>query len=366
MQVDEIVEIVEEEKIEVPTLLRTYKQGVFQVYKDIWGSYIAPTFDPDANIVEIKEEQFKLFELNDNINKIPKDLWSAWIDLAFYFSAKINQNVEVSIRILRSDDDPTKYRFLLPLQEVSGGRVNAANFQKSVDIISGEKLESYPPIGWTAVGSSHSHNTMPPFFSGVDDTYELTDPGLHIVVGHINQDKNTYDLVASVTGNKRRFDIDENSVVDLDIDDVTQTYHKNVLDYVSTVFGRFFKPKTPKVNKNFVPLNLKGANTNHVTNVNTNRIWQGVGSWDYRLNQSQKSDERGDPFHYSEFFNQTVDDESACFDIETLIYAYIESNSGDVNKLNKIIDILGEGMDTAKLQIEDLIEFVESDDVIPF
>jgi hypothetical protein len=38
----------------------------------------------------------------------------------------------------------------------------------------------------------------------------------------------------------------------------------------------------------------------------------------------------------------------------------------DVNKLNKIIDILGEGMDTAKLQIEDLIEFVESDDVIPF
>lgn len=197
---------------------------------------------------------------------------------------------------------------------------------------------------------------MAPFFSGVDDTYELTDPGLHIVVGHINQDKNTYDLVASVTGNKRRFSIDENLVVDLDIDNVTQTYHKNVLDYVSTIFGKFFKPKTPVVNK-FVNVNLNGSNNK---NTNKNHRWNGFQNWDFSKNQSQKnSDERGDPFGYSEFFNQTVDDESACFDIETIIYAYVENNSGDINKLNKIIDILGEGMDTAKMQIDDLIEFTQ-------
>jgi len=354
MQVDEIVEILEEEKIEVPTLLRTYKQGVFQVYKDIWGSYIAPTFDPDANIVEIKEDQFKLFELNSKINKIPSELWSAWIDLAFYFSDKVDSNVEVSIRILRSDVDPTKYRFVLPLQEVSGGRVNAGDFQQSLDIISGEKLESYPPIGWTAVGSSHSHNTMQPFYSSVDDAYELTDPGLHIVVGNIKQQDDTYDLVASVTGNKRRFIIDGSSVVDLDIGNESQTYHENVLEYVSTVFGKFFKPKQPKVTNNLVVANSKNPTKN-----NTIHNWNGFGNWDFSKNYTQKNNERGDPFHYSEFFNQTVDDESTRFDIETLIYEYIENNSGDGNKLNRLIDILGEGMDTAKMQIDDLIEFTQ-------
>jgi hypothetical protein len=350
----EFVEVVDEQpEIEVPTLLRTYRQGVFQVYNDTWGSYIAPTYDPDANIVEIKEEQLKLFELNKNINKIPKELWSAWIDLAFHFSAKINSNVEVSVRILRSDVDDSKYRFLLPLQEVSGGRVNAGNFQKCVDILTGEKLESYPPIGWTAVGSSHSHNTMKPFFSGVDDQYELTDPGLHIVVGDIKQSDSTYNLVASVTGNKRRFHIKADDVVDLDVDDVTNTYHPNVLEYVSTTFGKFFKPKATNVTNVTKSFMLDKSIGKTLRFDKTNR------QWNIKNNKSWQSEERGDPFGYSEFFNGYKDDDSACFEIETMISAYIEANSNNVGNLNKIVDMLGECSDTANLYIEDAIDLTQ-------
>lgn len=233
---------------ETPSIFRTYKQGVFKLYDNAWGKYLGPAIDPDANVVEFTEEHFKMFELKEEVYQIPSNLWSAWIDLCFFYAEKINKNLEVSIRILRSETDPSQYKFIVPKQEVGKASVRAKDFQKSVDLISGEELTSYPPDGWVPIGSSHSHNTMDAFFSGTDDQYELSDPGIHIVVGSINNETDEYNLSVSITANNRRFIVnkeDEKRIIDFNFD-FDSTYDPKVLEYVSV-----FQPTTPKVAKVF-------------------------------------------------------------------------------------------------------------------
>lgn len=139
-----------------PTILRTPSDGCYEVYEGYWGSYLRPCFDPEAN-AEISKENLKHFELNPNIHKIPSDLWARWVKLCFHFVDKVTSSVEVSVRFLRSAEDPSKYRCLVPKQVVSGASVRVDSFDESIDIETGEKLTQYPPDGWIPVGSSHSH-----------------------------------------------------------------------------------------------------------------------------------------------------------------------------------------------------------------
>lgn len=139
-----------------PTILRTSSDGCFEVYQGAWGKYIRPCFDPQAN-VEITKEHLEHFELNDNIHKIPAELWARWVKLCFHYANKVESGVEVSVRILRSEEDFTQYRILVPRQKVSGATVRVDSFEESIDIETGEELTEYPPAGWIAVGSSHSH-----------------------------------------------------------------------------------------------------------------------------------------------------------------------------------------------------------------
>lgn len=328
--------------IEVPTIYRTYKQGVFELYKGTWGSYLRPTHDPDANIVELTEDHFKLFELRDDIHQIPSDLWSAWVQLCFYYSDKVNNNVEVSVRILRSESDSSKYRFLVPLQEVGKGSVRANNFQKSIDILTGEETTQYPPDGWIPIGSSHSHNTMEPFFSSTDDRYELTDPGLHIVVGSINQDKNEYSLQVSVTGNKRRFLIesreDEEKIVDLTPNDDT-TYHSKVLDYVSTQFGSFFKEEK------------KSKVLEKVKSFEDRKTWK---SWDFSKNKKWDWDKSldSDPFFCSN--DSKPGGSLKLWELESLIIEYIDEHEHDLEKMGLLLNTLDECTDTINAQIDEV------------
>ncbi len=160
MSVQEVENVQEVEVVQeatpAPNILRTRRDGVWEVYEGVWGSYIRPTDDPDANVV-IDEENLKQFQLKEDIHRIPADLWAKWVKLCFHFVDKVKSSVEVSIRILRSQDDPSAYRFLVPMQKVSGASVRAEDFDVSVDIATGEEITQYPPEGWIPVGSSHSH-----------------------------------------------------------------------------------------------------------------------------------------------------------------------------------------------------------------
>jgi len=68
-------------------------------------------------------------------------------------------------------------------------------------------------------------------FSSTDDHFELGDPGLHIVISHIDHAKGTYVPTASVTANKRRFYLPKAAAV-IDLSPLDVTYHPKVLEVV--------------------------------------------------------------------------------------------------------------------------------------
>lgn len=219
---------------EVPTILRTYRDGCFAVRENAWGQYLDRADDPDANAV-ITDDQLASFELKADLHKIPAELWQRWIQLCFHFCEGefARSDLEVSVRLLRKDDDRSVWRMLVPHQGVSGGSVHAPDFNNSIDIETGEVVPVYPPDGWTPAGSSHSHNTMHmDRFSSVDDRYELSDPGLHIVISHIDIAKRTYRHTASITAGGRRFYIPSEHVVDAT--PVDATFNRNVLSNIET------------------------------------------------------------------------------------------------------------------------------------
>jgi len=213
-------------------VLRTSRDGCWDIKDSFWGRYLAPAVDPLADTV-ITDEQLEGFEIRADVPKIPTALWQRWIALCFEFCGKSNRELEVSCRLLRKTDDPSVYRILVPVQKVSMASVRVDTFDKAIDIVTGETVQQYPPPGWTPCGSSHSHNTMDAFFSGTDDKYELGDPGLHIVVGQINKQLGTFKLAVSITANLRRFLIEPADVLELSdvVPDVT--FHPNVLTAVS-------------------------------------------------------------------------------------------------------------------------------------
>ena len=211
-------------------ILRTARDGCWELATNTWGSFLRPIDDPDAN-VEITDEQLKGFELRDDIQPMPAELWQRWVQLCFHMTEQDRRNLEVSCRLLRHEDDKSRWRILVPKQEVSGASVRVESFDQAIDIATGEIIEHYPPAGWIPCGSSHSHNTMQAFFSGTDDKYELGDPGLHVVVGSINTTTRSYTIKASITANNRRFLIDYPAVLDATpIQDVT--YHPDVLKLI--------------------------------------------------------------------------------------------------------------------------------------
>ena len=216
-------------------ILRPRDGGCYQLVTNSWGTYLARVNDPLATHV-ITEEQLAGFELRTDIQRIPAELWSRWIQLCFEMTRRNRANCEVSCRLLRSEDG-TDWRIVVPKQDVSTVSVRIKSFDECVDITTGEVITEYPPAGWIPAGSSHSHNTMQAFFSGTDDQYEIGDPGLHVVVGTINVDKKTYSLKASVTANNRRFDVEHDAVIDTSaIPGVS--YHPDAAAMVTLPTGR--------------------------------------------------------------------------------------------------------------------------------
>lgn len=305
------------------TILRTADQGCFEIYEGAWGSYLRSTFDPDAN-VEITEDNLKQFELKTDINKIPAELWQAWVQLCFHYVEKVPANLEVSVRILRNDDDHSQYRIIVPKQKVSGAAVRVDSFDLAVDIVTGEEIQSYPPSGWTPVGSSHSHNSMPAFFSGTDDQFELKDPGIHIVVGGINSTNRNYNIASSVVGSGRRFLVDYNALIDATpISGVT--FHENVLDYIEI--------EKPKATTLWTP---KGQSNNG--NTRNTSIYQ---QWHNRLHNSNVRDDFNDPFFFQDGFvnseywdafdregteSKSSDDDVSSWNIKDAIQDYMLDN----------------------------------------
>ena len=218
---------------ETKEVLRTRWDGTYEIFNSRWGKYIVRCVDPLADSI-ITEDNLNHFEPNENANRIPSDIWTAWISLCFHYVDKIPNEMEVEVRFLASESDPSQYMAIVPEQYVTKAAVRAPNFDKCCNLLTGEKYTSYPPVGWFPCGSSHSHNTMKAYFSSVDDTSELNDPGIHLTIGEIDTEKRTYQIAASVVGNKRRFRVNYKYLIDTEPDE-TSNFHPNVLEYIDYI-----------------------------------------------------------------------------------------------------------------------------------
>lgn len=338
----EINEIQMGDTLPTSDILRTSLDGCFEVYQGPWGKYIRSCADPDANVV-ITDEHLSHFELNDNIHKIPAILWARWVKLCFHFVNKVKSEVEVSVRILRSELDPSQYRILVPKQKVSSATVRIDSFDEAIDIETGEKIESYPPPGWIPVGSSHSHNTMPSFFSSTDDKYELGDPGIHLVVGSIDVDKMKYTISASVVGGGRRFEMPYSNLIDATpVEKVS--FHEDVLKYVD--YSTPPLPIYPIVKVyNKVSSNKTSKSSKHDSHRYSKWLERYSGHSEVNYEYNNYMD---DPFYYNDYGvgnNFTQDDSPKIlklWQIEDFIHDYIEQNSDDLNKIFQLYDLLSD------------------------
>jgi len=266
-------------------------KGFFEVaHSDAWGSALIPVENPDS--LPVSYEEIHSIKLIDNFPKIPASLWARWIQLVFYFCEQTknkptiirewntqkatydyyrvvnnvrhvvehplreltNQELynspiayhggylpppsnsatelEVTALLCRRIDDLTQWKIVIPKQVVSRASV-FAEISRTIDIETGEIYEIFPPTGYVHAGSTHSHNTMEAFFSSTDDKSELGVPGLHIVVGRVNQERRTYEFKASIVLRKQRKDVAFRDVVDhTPMPGVT--YHTNVLEHIKT------------------------------------------------------------------------------------------------------------------------------------
>lgn len=338
---NETVSIQEVEINNEPSVLRTPFDGCFEVYQGPWGKYLRSCADPDANI-EVTKENLEFFEMNEKVHKIPATLWSRWSNLCFYFVDKVANEVEVSVRILRSKDDPSVYRMLIPRQKVSGASVRVDSFDESIDIETGEEFTSYPPEGWVPVGSSHSHNTMPAFFSGTDDKYELGDPGIHLVVGSIKVVDKTYTIAASVVGNGRRFTMHYNNLVDATPVNGAD-FHPKVIDYIDytspiTVTTTTYSRYTTK-SKGASSITRYGESSRYSDYYSYNK-------WLEKYNDPDGYSQLQDDDYWQSYgrnYNEgsvTQGRAIKLWEIEDIIHDYLEQNTNDFNQLWMLYDTL--------------------------
>lgn len=211
-----------------PDILRTARSGCWKVRNGSLGQYLVPVDDPLAN-VEISKDQTEAFKLREDFIKIPGELWSRWILLCLDLSKSSTGTLEVSCRLLRRENDPSQWRILVPPQDVCTASVRVDTFDGSVDIETGEVIESYPPQGWIPMGSSHSHNTMTlDRFSSIDDHAELGDPGVHILISHCSTAGEAYrwKQTDSVVAAQRRFYLPQDQDSLTENFTVLQSYHQ--------------------------------------------------------------------------------------------------------------------------------------------
>jgi len=169
------------------------------------------------------------FIVYTNLKLIPANMFSALRRLYLYCMNELAETpLEVS-SILCINKETMQWKILIPRQIVTGVSVNAT-FDLFVDLVDGT-FYNHIPFGWAHVGSSHSHHRMGAFFSGTDDANELPFPGLHFVIGNLDNFNNYRSIVSIVCADHVRRYTHLEKIVDTTNDDTT--FHPNVLNQIN-------------------------------------------------------------------------------------------------------------------------------------
>lgn len=175
-------------------IIRTRKGVLTTELEPAWGVTIQPGEDPQGR--DVPEPLLRALRLPENWVRIPANLWEAFRDLCFAYlnwgSKGVDSSQEVAVIWTRRGDNFREWEGWVPTQEVGGATVQSDLRIPLVNLLTGERVESLAALTLTGrahAGSSHSHNTMPAFFSGIDDSSELGVPGLHCVLGACKKER---------------------------------------------------------------------------------------------------------------------------------------------------------------------------------
>lgn len=209
-----------------------------------FGTFLVPGVDPDG--VDVPAELLRGIRL-DLLPKMDKQTIEAIIGLYVAYmreTKSVDSDQEVGVVFLKDTETGTKWRVLVPTQEVGGASVDIDFTKPLVDLITGEEVKEWPPAGWAHAGSSHSHNTMGAFFSSTDDKSELRINGLHFVLGDFRKQDGEWKCRAAVSvvyrGIRYRHVIGEDGkLADMVLTDFTEApdkpgeFHENVKKIVT-------------------------------------------------------------------------------------------------------------------------------------
>jgi hypothetical protein len=184
---------------------------------------------------------------------------------------------------------------------------------------------------------------MNAFFSGVDDKYELGDPGIHLTVGKINTKTMKYEIAASVTGNNRRFKLPCDKLIDATpVEGVT--FHKDVIKYVDyttpVTYGYKGAPLVRTVTSNIFK-KLPPVRENKKT-YNSYDEYARDRYGDYEDYRDNWQDKYQDPFYFSDGIidvTETTDDVPTSEDIYPIIDLledYLKQNRNDADALEEM------------------------------
>lgn len=214
-------------------VIRTKEHGCWaKTTIPYWGVTFQPCADPEGR--DLTLQQLCQIKIPKNFPRLPGSLYSSIVNFYKYFSAKGFQGteLEVAVVLLRGGDRSKldQWRAVVSHQGVSKVRVEAKKFP-AIDLQTGQLLETIPD-GWYEAGTSHSHNTMQAFFSPTDDSLELKESGIHIVVGELN--KPDFKTLASITYQGKRFIVPTLDLIDATYDPQAE-FHPTSLEMVSLI-----------------------------------------------------------------------------------------------------------------------------------
>lgn len=237
-------------------IVRTPTGVLAQEADDYWGTILIPGTDPA--VPPMPDGITEAMRLHGQ-TRLPAALWSRVLSLYRHVLAWGAQGdgpdstTEVSVAFLRGDGrtrNRDAWRVLVPQQNVGGAYVTTNYDLPLVDIETGETVQGMPRAvadGWAHIGTSHSHGNFGAFYSGTDDRSELSQPGMHIVVGNLRPDR--YETVASVVRRGTRYEsvlgaegLRDMVLADLvDANPTPDTFHPNVMGNVT----RGLPPRMP-------------------------------------------------------------------------------------------------------------------------
>ena len=109
-----------------------------------------------------------------------------------FFKKAVEAYCSEACVVLNYNSETGEWNAVVDQQSVSHGGVNYAR--------------TPAPMGWTPVGTIHSHANFSAFHSGTDDNDEAEFDGIHCTFGH--NDKDEFSISASVVVDSKRYIVD--------------------------------------------------------------------------------------------------------------------------------------------------------------